>query len=337
MLVHFALSAQFAFVLPVHESFDEPAHYAYVRYIAVNHDLPPPQNTSSDENEMHQPPLYYVLAALGISWIDVSDDLKSQFLWGVATAVKFDPKLNDPAQSGTALANRVARLVSALLSTLAVWCTYLTLARIAPGRKDMALLATALHGLWPMFVFMGGVISNDVGVGLAGSLVFLFSTRLLFPSPPGVASQNVRWADAIGLGLSVTAAVLMKDTGAALVVFGAAIALFLTVWLLRRRQYADAIRVAVCVATTVFLLIGAYVISDGRTSRQVGGVAQFASGVAGRVFGIQGGTDNAIAVSPTQHAAANLNVAFQGLLRTLFGVFGRGSNSLPNSWYAIAT
>jgi hypothetical protein len=336
LLAHFALSAQFAFILPVHESYDEPAHYAYVRYIAVNHKLPPSQTFSVDETEMHQPPLYYALAALGISWIDVSDDRKSQFLWGAATAVKPDPVLNDPAQSGTALANRVARLVSALLSTIAVWCTYLTVLRIAPARHGMALLAAAIHGLWPMFVFMGGVISNDIGVGMAGSLVFLFATRLFFRTQ-APSRKLVRWMDYLGFALSMTAAVLMKDTGVALVVFGGAMALLLLVRALFTRQYTDAIRVVLCAVCTIVLLAAAYVVSDGRTARQLGGVAGVAGGLAERIVGFPGGLSSATGATSSQSELVIVSSALLWFAHTLLGVFGRGSNSLPDSWYAVAT
>lgn len=331
LLAHFLLCVQFAATLPALESYDEPAHYAYVRYIAVNRRLPPPQPAGPDANEMHQPPLYYVIAALGISWIDVSDDIRSEFLWGVHRAVRPDPLLEDPAQSGTALAIRVARLVSALLSTIAVWCTYATALRLAPAKHDIALLATAIHAFWPMHVFMGGVVSNDVGIGLAGALVFLFGARLLRPSP--ASSQGWRRGfDYGGFAVSLAMSALMKDTAVALLAFGAVTLALLAARALSARQPREIRRIALCALGALALLAGSYFVSEGRTFRQWQTAARLVGAVTGGAVDVLTGTQDA----PDLRAMPifeQMTALTRWAILTTFGVFGRGSNSLPDAWY----
>ncbi|MFN4293103.1 MAG: hypothetical protein ACK4JD_03135, partial [Thermoflexales bacterium] len=58
-IAHVLLSALFALTLPALESYDEPGHYSYARYIARNVRLPTRDERLSEADESHQPPLYY--------------------------------------------------------------------------------------------------------------------------------------------------------------------------------------------------------------------------------------------------------------------------------------
>src|SRR5437016_4443072 len=71
ILVFVALCAAYNFALPLFEAPDEGAHYIHVDYIARNRALPSMDALPS--HEVSQPPLYYVLRAPLIAWIDRSD------------------------------------------------------------------------------------------------------------------------------------------------------------------------------------------------------------------------------------------------------------------------
>src|SRR6266542_118437 len=74
LTVHAVLTIIYSLTTPLWDSFDEPGHYSYARYIAIHHALPPLGAQLSETNESHQPPLYYILVAIPMSFVDTSDD-----------------------------------------------------------------------------------------------------------------------------------------------------------------------------------------------------------------------------------------------------------------------
>jgi hypothetical protein len=265
LIAHALLSLIYSLTTPLWESFDEPGHYSYARYIAIHRALPPLGTILSETNETHQPPLYYILVALPISLVDTSDDAQPRFTAGGNTFVVADEQLNQFPYRGTALAFRLGRMVSVVLSTIAVAMTYLIVRTAFPRRPGMALLATALHAFWPLFLFMGGVITNDIGVSLAGSLTVLFVIRL-WAKPP---HQTRRW-DYLGLMATLIGAILTKDNGLALVLFAALALSGLTLRDLSKRQYRRMADLAYYFAAPLIILfILGTVLTNGRSMRQV--------------------------------------------------------------------
>ncbi|MEK7278620.1 MAG: hypothetical protein AAB427_14805, partial [Chloroflexota bacterium] len=59
-----ALAIAYGFANPPFEAADEIRHFRYVRFLALNHTLPPVSAEASAELQAHHPPLYYALAAL---------------------------------------------------------------------------------------------------------------------------------------------------------------------------------------------------------------------------------------------------------------------------------
>src|SRR5262249_29807332 len=61
----FVIRVAYAFVTPPFQSPDEYSHYSYVKFVHTFRHLPVQPNpaTQPEELELHQPPLYYVLAA----------------------------------------------------------------------------------------------------------------------------------------------------------------------------------------------------------------------------------------------------------------------------------
>ena len=264
LIAHATLTIIYSLTTPPWESFDEPGHYSYARYIAIYHALPPVGISLSETNESHQPPLYYILAAIPMSFVDTSDNAQPKFTAGGNTFVVADKQLDSFPYRGTALALRLGRMVSVVLSTIAVAVTYAIVRTAFPGRPEMALFAMAIHAFWPLYLFLGGMLSNDVGMSLAGSITTLFVVRLWVK--PLNASR--RW-DYFGLMISVTCATQTKDNGLALVLFAGLIIVGLTLRDLKMRRYAKLTELLYFIMPFLVLFLLGGLLSNGRVLRQV--------------------------------------------------------------------
>lgn len=232
VVLHLCLGVVYSVVTPLWESFDEWGHYPYVEYIARERALPHKPLVETND-ETHQPPLYYVLGAFAISWIDTTDGTKRvenrySVHRGGRGGMSFYLRSPDERfpYRGTALAAHITRLVSVLLGTVPVLTTYLIASTLFPDRKGLALGAMAVSAFWPQLLFMGGVINNDIAVTAFASLVLLFLVRMLVQSP--------RPLTMLGLGLSLGAALLSKRNGLALVPF--AVGVVIVIAFVRRRD-----------------------------------------------------------------------------------------------------
>lgn len=207
LVVRAALGVFYSAAIPIWEAPDEPGHYEYARYIAIRHALPQAGDPDAEQiSERMQPPLYYLLGALSISWINTSDDLRPRlnpfYTWGTGTGgVNYAVHSDSEAfpYQGTVLAVHVLRLLSVALSLVGIVCTYLVGLTIAPTRRGIAIGAMATHAFWPQFLFNGSVITNDVLASAVGSAVTLVMIRML----RGRASvlQVPTLALVLGLGL----------------------------------------------------------------------------------------------------------------------------------------
>jgi 4-amino-4-deoxy-L-arabinose transferase-like glycosyltransferase len=221
LVAHFVLGTLYSVVIPLWEGHDEWAHYRYIQHLVTERTFPQPgQRLISEQGMMEesfQPPFYYVLGALVTFWIDTSDGLgpvvnpyafTGTGAGGVNVAVH-DPQMEGFPYRGTVLAVHVARLVSVLLGTAAVWATYLTGRLILPHRPQIALGAMAFNAFAPQFLFIGGFVNNDILAAAVSSFVLLLTVR--------VVVKGARLLDlfllALGLGLGIAS----KSTTLALV------------------------------------------------------------------------------------------------------------------------
>ena len=208
-------------VIPPWEAHDEWPHFRYAAYIAENHHLPNPKEhklkvfTHNDEDT--QPPLYYMLVSVPLLLTDTEDGyqpLPNPFIndrttQNGANVVVHNPEAEKFPWHGSILALHVARLVSVLLSLLAVYVTYLIVLYITPHRPDIALTAAALHAFAPEFLFIGSVVTNDILVALLGELLLYLSLRLMVEGP--------RPRLTIYAGLTAAAAILTKYSSLAMI------------------------------------------------------------------------------------------------------------------------
>lgn len=316
VLAHFVLGVLYSVTIPLWESYDEWGHFAPMEYIATRYALPAPQRGESIEvlgvprergeisfvDQSHQPPLYYVLGALAIFWIDMSDDpplVINPLLHLGGTSHEY-AVLHDADEafpySGTILAVHVVRLVSVILSTATVLLTYQIARILFPAYREVAWSAMAVNAFWPQFLFMGSVVNNDIAVTLFSSLFLYFLSRLL--------RGSIQPRDLFMLSLALGLAFLSKRNAVALLPF-----------------YGLGV-----------LLYFRYNTRDGKVTRKL--LARIFSGLAVAVIVI--GTwlvrqvsfnslfEGAGLVSPTELASANLLEALTFFSRSLWAQFGWG-------------
>ncbi|MGQ9585234.1 MAG: glycosyltransferase family 39 protein [Anaerolineae bacterium] len=178
LLAHFAVCVAYSTVVPLAEAPDELSHYDFFRFVAQERTLP----ASTSVDEAIQPPLYYLLAAsltagipMDLGFARSNPDFrlvdpaapKNLFVHGRAEAFPY---------RGGPLAMHVARWLSALLSTIAVWAMYRVALVLARGDRGVALGAAAFLAFVPEFCFLGGAVHND---NLVAALSGLLLWRLL--------------------------------------------------------------------------------------------------------------------------------------------------------------
>jgi hypothetical protein len=295
--------------------------------------LPPLQSKLSEFNESHQPPLYYALVAIPISFVDTSDDVQPKFTAGGRTWVVADPQLDSFPYRGTALAIRLGRMVSVVLSTIAVALTYAIVRTALPGRQNVALLATAIHGLWPTFLFLGGTITNDVGMAVIGSITVLLVVHMWTS-----AAESSRRSYMAGLAASLACATLIKDSGIAIVLFGCLAIAGLMYRDLRARRYSRLADVAFFVVPLAVLIVLGGWVSDGRSFRQLNTTFAYGTHVVGTVM-----PTTPDASAPNQGGLGTLRSFVENApdvagvtLRTLFSAYSWGTLNIPDTWYYLA-
>jgi hypothetical protein len=205
LVCHVGLAILHSVAVPIWEAYDEPHHYEYVHYVATKHRLPQPGDPEAEELwEKFQPPLYYLLAAASMNWVDVSDNLQPvvnpYFTWG---ASGFNHAIHPDSErfpySGTVLAVHVVRLLSVVIGTIGVLLTYLTGLLISPRRKWIAIGALAVHAFWPQLLFVGSMVTNDVLAATMGSVVTFVLVWIVRRGAGGLQMMAL----GISLGLSL--------------------------------------------------------------------------------------------------------------------------------------
>jgi hypothetical protein len=193
VVAYLCAAAAFALATPLWQAPDEPAHYNYVRYLIEQRALPVlhqgdydfaylerikaarfPPDLSIDpiRYEFHQPPLYYLAAAV--------------------VSAPFPP----------ASRPLVLRLFSVALGACLLWVAYRTVSAIAPEQPAWALGAAAFIATVPMHVALTAAVSNDALAELIVGLALLaLVRRTLSGAAAWSAVGDLRLGLLLGLGL----------------------------------------------------------------------------------------------------------------------------------------
>ena len=159
---------------------DEPAHYNYIKYLAENYRLPvlqmgdyphdyleeikdkkfPPEMSIEPlRYEFHQPPLYYILAAVVYKLF-----------------------------AGRLLP---LRQLSVLLGCCLLWVAYHIAKEVFPGDEALALGTTAFVAFVPMHIAITAAVSNDTLAELILAGILWMLVRYVKTSPPRPALSKV--------------------------------------------------------------------------------------------------------------------------------------------------
>ena len=209
VLVYLALASLYAVRVPIWNAPDEPAHYNFIRSIAVDHRLPilepgaydqarlgqlTSEHFPADQSviglsyESHQPPLYYL----------------------VATPVLLARASADPRAQGVAL-----RFVTVIIGALVVLASFRLGRSVFPKSYAFPLAAAAFVAFVPQHLFMDAAIDNDA---LAELLVCLTMIVLVEDLWDGGNPAN-DWRAGVLVGLCVLTK-LVAAVSAPLVVLG---------------------------------------------------------------------------------------------------------------------
>ena len=205
VLAHALLAGAYSVWNPLAEAPDEADHWAYVRYLSTERQLPAGPRVTQSKH----PPLYHAMAAVVAT---VGDPGDYQFLRAnpdvsLNPAPHWSPNFfihttleSWPWQAGP-LAFHMARLWSALLSSATVLAAYFLVRAGFPDWPGMALVTAGVLAFIPEFAFIGGSVNNDNGAALLGTLVLLGVMSLYWR---GGIWQRAWWTPiAMGLGLLV--------------------------------------------------------------------------------------------------------------------------------------
>ncbi len=202
-MAHFVLTVGFSVINPLGEAPDEADHFAFVVYLAEERTLPVGPRVTQSKH----PPLYHASAALAASLATPDHrflranpdvDLTPRVDWSpnffIHTADESWPWQDDGQR-----AFHIARLWSALLSTLTIVATYGLALTAFPAHALVALTATGLLAFLPEFAFIGASATNDNAAALFGTLA-LWAGLLLWRKH--ARARLVWWAPlALGAGL----------------------------------------------------------------------------------------------------------------------------------------
>gem|GEM_PF-1155437 len=212
--IYFTVGIIFNLVFPLGEAPDEPAHFGFVKFVALNGTLPVmrPALEENDTAEAFQAPAYYVLAALLTHTLFEQD-----MVLGMNPAFSFtrhDPKIpffyplpehRFPWQ-GNYLVWHLIRFFSLCLGAVSLWATWQT-SRLVFNSFWASNIAVAYLVFNPQFVYLHSMVTNDAMATTAGSLIILASLILL-------KSARLRYFILAALALSL--ALLSKPSAAVL-------------------------------------------------------------------------------------------------------------------------
>ena len=188
--VFLLLGFTYALTTPLFEASDELWHYPMAQRLSGTFELPvqDPNNVGPWRQEASQPPLYYYLMGWATAWIDTSDMPQVRWLNPHVDNGLITPDgntnlaIHTPAENfpwrGTALAVRLVRLLSVLMSAGTVLFTYL-LAREFFDDEASRLFAAALVAFTPMFAFISGAVNNDNLASLLSAAILFLLVRLV--------------------------------------------------------------------------------------------------------------------------------------------------------------
>ncbi len=280
LTIYLLLALGYGIVTPLFETPDEHLHFFTVEFIANEGRLPTTADAGLMGQEAAQPPLYYALGAALVNFIDTSgaerllwanpltdtSAVAGQELWSnpradpgnVRGESLADPPINVnmfvetqeqawPWQ-GYVLAAHLLRIMSAFLGVGTLLAVDASGRLVWPGRRERALLATALVAFLPQFGFIQGAISNDTAITLFAALGIWQLLRLRL-EPPTTGRYLL-------LGVTIGLAMLSKMAGLLLLFYAGGVLGLQALLVADRQRLWQAVRAGALVAGPALLIGG---------------------------------------------------------------------------------
>lgn len=253
LVAFIALGACYSIVTPLFESPDEVWHYAYVREIATRRGFPVMQRGVAQAwaQEGTQAPLYYLLGAPLLAWMDARELTPLPAPNPFARIGEPRAATNDNRNAfvrtsdenfpwrGTALGAHLLRWYSVALGALTVALTFALAREIFPAARALPFIAALFVASLPQFVFISASVNND-------NLATTLATATLWQLARS-ARHGITYRRAAMLGALVGAALLTKFNTITLVPLALLVIAFIT---LPRRAWRAAF-----VDASAFLLV----------------------------------------------------------------------------------
>ena len=252
LFIYTVLAVMYSLSVPAWEAPDEIAHYTFIKQLRQTGQLP--VQTIGQLGEAHQPPLYYILAAIASLPADFSGNVgafrgNSQFVWAGQGGNEVNAAIHGSAETfpfhQQALALHLARAASILMGLGTVAFTIKIGWDVFPNKRGIGLLAATLVAFNPQFLFISSVLSNDnllIFIVAGASWQTLQATR-----------KPDKWYVWLFVGLWLAAAMLTKLSGAAIVL---AVGIFLIGFSVHKRSIRLLIRSGVVISVTMLLISG---------------------------------------------------------------------------------
>ena len=249
----FLTATSWSIFVPVFEAPDETVAYEYARYESRTWKIPVLTEDPS-QGFHHWEPLYFFILGAVAKGLDAPVSVDSHYYYedGWKRIREEQPMSffrHEPTEfkfvwDKIAVSLHIMRMVSVFLATGSVWFMYKMGREIFPEPSWIPLLAMALFGFNPQFVFFSGIL-NVVNMATFSTTLFVW---LLMRFMRRAVNRSV---DIMALGASLGVAILSKMT--ALPVMGAAI---IALWWKRMSE-----KKSVITATFLFLVI--FLLSGG--------------------------------------------------------------------------
>jgi len=333
LILFLALGVIYSVVVPIFEKPDELHHYFVIQHLLEHRSLPVQEGSGQTmwAQEASQPPLYYALAALAVSWVDTSD--ARELVW-------LNPQRNmgDPGQPGnknltvhtdrehwpyrgTTLAVHLARWLSLLFGAGTVWCTYLVVRQVLPAHPTLALSAAGVNAFIPQFLFISTSASNDSLIAFLAAFTLLTLVRMINEQLIGdrIDSQSGHLSfDHLSLGFTLGLAALTKLSGLALLGLSGLVLTWIA-W--RRRSWRYLLTGGLVVGGLATALAGWWYVRNVQLYDDVTGV--------NAMLQVVGSRDNFAA------STSALWGEFAGVRASFWGIFGWFSLPLPQPVYRV--
>jgi 4-amino-4-deoxy-L-arabinose transferase-like glycosyltransferase len=207
------LGAWYSTAVPLFEAPDEVWHFSFIRILATEGAIPVQSTATKDVwlRESGQPPFYYLLSALPVAVLDTSDfpgfvrfnsahpAITPGLVSDVDNMFIHTPHEDFPYR-GAVLAIHLVRLLSVLMGAITVVTAYLLGREIAPRFPAIAVASAALTAFNPHFIFISGVVNNDVAAAMMGTAVLWLVLRLRHDRKP-VSGRALALGAALGLAI----------------------------------------------------------------------------------------------------------------------------------------